>query len=141
MKNETLGQAYARVARRKKKALGFLDFYDGKCFRKKPSDEESKLQMYFVHWLDGLDILYCASAGGIRASAWAGAKLKKMGYKRGFPDIFIYVSKNGYNGLAVELKSRTGFCIEISERMARRPIACRIQGHDHAARIKFLGWI
>ena len=31
-------------------------------------------------------------------------KAKATGYKRGFPDLFIYEPRNNYHGLAIELK-------------------------------------
>lgn len=43
------------------------------------------------------------SAAGKRYSP-EGAKLKSMGTKSGFPDLFIFAAKCGYHGLFVELK-------------------------------------
>ena len=37
-----------------------------------------------------------------------GAKLKKMGLKKGLPDIQVYAARHGYHGLLVELKTTTG---------------------------------
>jgi REP element-mobilizing transposase RayT len=33
-----------------------------------------------------------------------GIKAKKSGYKKGFPDLFIYEPRGEFNGLAIELK-------------------------------------
>ncbi len=34
--------------------------------------------------------------------------MKQTGYVKGFPDLFIYESRNGFNGLAIELKTFKG---------------------------------
>jgi len=36
--------------------------------------------------------LYCASAGGVRTSIKQAIKMKRTGYVKGFPDLFIYES-------------------------------------------------
>ena len=52
--------------------------------------------------------LYCASAGGVRTSIKQAIKMKRTGYVKGFPDLFIYESRKGYHGLAIELKTTKG---------------------------------
>lgn len=37
-----------------------------------------------------------------------GAEFKAMGVKRGVPDIWLPIPKNGYHGLVLELKTRNG---------------------------------
>lgn len=54
----------------------------------------------------GNTILYCASAGGMRTSKHVGAKMKRAGYKKGFPDLFFYEPRGDYKGLAIELKTK-----------------------------------
>lgn len=44
---------------------------------------------------------------GKRSAAY-GAQLKRMGMKRGFPDMLLAVARGGYHGLFVELKSANG---------------------------------
>lgn len=68
--------------------------------------EEWFLQKEFAHWLDAQGILYCASAGGMRTNIGTAVKMKMAGYKKGFPDIFIYEPKGQYHGLAIEVKAR-----------------------------------
>jgi len=75
--------------------------------RKPQSQEEMILQVRFANWLNKMEIVYCASGKSFSHKATAG-KMKAMGYKKGFPDIFIYEPRGGYYGLAIELKSKTG---------------------------------
>lgn len=69
--------------------------------RKNP---EQHLQEWYCLFLESLGVLYCASAGGMRTNIRTAVKMKRAGYKKGFPDIFIYEPRGKYHGLAVELK-------------------------------------
>jgi len=53
-------------------------------------------------------LLYCASAGGVRTSIAEARRMKATGYKRGFPDLFFYEPREGFMGLAIELKRPQG---------------------------------
>lgn len=53
-------------------------------------------------------LLYCASAGGVRTSIGAAVKMKAAGYRKGFPDLFIYQPSGIYHGLAIEFKTVRG---------------------------------
>jgi hypothetical protein len=53
-------------------------------------------------------LLYCASAGGVRTSIAEARRMKATGYKRGFPDLFFYEPREGFMGLAIELKRDKG---------------------------------
>lgn len=72
-------------------------------------------QKSLVKWLDlqHPHILYCASAGGMRTSQGTASKMKASGYKKGFPDLFIYEPRSRYHGLAIEMKRKKGG--EVSE--------------------------
>ena len=35
-------------------------------------------------------------------------RMKATGYKRGFPDVFVYEARGGFHGLAIELKKEKG---------------------------------
>lgn len=59
------------------------------------------------------DLLVHVPNGGVTSGfrakngAWvsrAGMRLKAMGQKRGFPDLFLFVPKDGYHGYAIEMK-------------------------------------
>lgn len=65
---------------------------------------EASLQQWYVRYLESKGLLYCASAGGLRTSMKQAVKMKRTGYKRGFPDIFIYEPRGGWHGMAVEIK-------------------------------------
>ncbi len=52
--------------------------------------------------------LYCASAGGMRTSYLQAVKMKRTGYVKGFPDLFIYEPRGEFYGLAIEMKKEKG---------------------------------
>ena len=54
------------------------------------------------------NIRYCASAGGVYTGIKQARKMVRTGYVKGFPDLFIYEARNGYHGLALELKTIKG---------------------------------
>lgn len=56
-----------------------------------------RLSKYIVHVPNGGDI-----------GAKKGAKLRKMGVKKGYPDLVIDIAKGGYHGLRIELKRLKG---------------------------------
>jgi hypothetical protein len=58
------------------------------------------------------DALYCASAGGMRTSYLQAIKMKRTGYVKGFPDLFIYEPRGEFHGLAIEMKKVKGSKIE-----------------------------
>jgi len=65
---------------------------------------EAILQEFFAGWLTNKGVLFCASAGGMRTKIRTAIRMKKMGYKKGFPDIIIYEPRGNYCGMAIELK-------------------------------------
>jgi len=66
---------------------------------------EYELQKAICKYLDLKGILYCASMGGQYQPHFSQRiKAKKSGYKKGFPDLFIYEPVGEFNGLAIELK-------------------------------------
>lgn len=54
-----------------------------------------------------LEMLFAVPNGGQRHIAVA-RKLKAEGVRAGVPDLFLPVARNGYHGLFVEMKTRTG---------------------------------
>lgn len=53
------------------------------------------------------DFLHHSPNGGLR-NAREGAKFKRMGVLSGFPDLFLFVPRNGLCGLFIELKAKKG---------------------------------
>ena len=78
----------------------------GYCLKRRMP--EDALQIAFAQWLDEQGIMYNASCAGMRTHIKIAVKMKAMGAKKGFPDIFIYETTRKYHGLALELKSKTG---------------------------------
>ena len=69
--------------------------------------KEYQLQKAVCKYLDLQNVLYCGSMGGQYQVHYSQRiKAKKSGYKRGFPDLFLYESSpcGNYHGLAIELK-------------------------------------
>ena len=61
------------------------------------AQNELKVQIAVVNWIkyNFPELLYCASAGGMRTSLSVAKKMKASGYVKGFPD----------NGMFIELKA------------------------------------
>jgi hypothetical protein len=78
--------------------------------RKATPESEANQQEIVIKYLRLAypDVLYCASAGGMRTSYLQAIKMKRTGYVKGFPDLFIYEPRNEYNGLAIEMKKEKG---------------------------------
>ena len=76
----------------------------------KNRQDELKIQIAVVNWIKSNfpEIRYCASAGGMRTSLSVAKKMKASGYVKGFPDLFLYHPTMTKNGLAIELKTKTG---------------------------------
>ena len=70
--------------------------------RKYPEDD---LQMACAKYLDLLGVLWFHCGNERKTSPRAGARLKKKGVKSGVPDILIFEPMDGFNGLAIELKT------------------------------------
>jgi hypothetical protein len=68
--------------------------------------KEYQLQKAVCKYLDLQNVLYCGSMGGqYQVHFSQRIKAKKSGYKKGFPDLFIYEPRGEYHGLAIELKT------------------------------------
>jgi hypothetical protein len=78
--------------------------------RKSTPESESNQQEIVIKYLRLAypDALYCASAGGMRTSYLQAIKMKRTGYVKGFPDLFIYEPRGGFFGLAIEMKKEKG---------------------------------
>ena len=54
------------------------------------------------------NILYCASAGGMRTSISVAKRMKATGYVKGTPDIAIYEPRGQFHSLFLEVKTLKG---------------------------------
>ena len=63
------------------------------------SEQEAVIQ--FCEYA-GIDIVHIANEG--KRSAHYGAELKRLGMRKGFPDLFIPKASKGFHGLFIELK-------------------------------------
>lgn len=77
-----------------------------------PTEEQE--QMKLIEWTElmtakwpELVLLHHIPNGGSRHSVEA-AKLKRMGVKRGVPDIHLPVARGGFHGLYIEMKRTEG---------------------------------
>ena len=67
--------------------------------------KEYQLQKAVCKYLDLNNVLYCGSMGGQYQQHFSQRiKSRNSGYKKGFPDLFIYEPRGDYLGLAIELK-------------------------------------
>ncbi len=82
---------------------GFKNYTPTKSKNKQP---EYELQVAVCNFLAFKypNIFFNGSAGGMRTYLSVAKRMKATGYKAGFPDLFIYEARNGYHGLAIELK-------------------------------------
>ena len=78
-----------------------------------------KIVSYMHHSPGGGKRASKIGANGKRYSPEA-AKFKAMGTLAGFPDLFIFIPKGGFNGLFIELKTKTGKVSENQELMIER---------------------
>jgi hypothetical protein len=78
--------------------------------RKATPESESNQQEIVINYIKLAypDVLYCASAGGMRTSYLQAVKMKRTGYVKGFPDLFIYEPRGAFYGLAIEMKKEKG---------------------------------
>lgn len=80
--------------------------------RKKPADEEHRLQCGCVRWyrMQHQDIgpmLFAVPNGGRRDKV-SGARLKAEGVVAGVSDLILLVARHGYHGLLIEMKTDKG---------------------------------
>lgn len=69
---------------------------------------EFEIQTAIVDWLEANQFVYFAVPNGELRTKSTGAKLKRMGVKRGVPDLFICHTSKHSSGLFLEVKSKSG---------------------------------
>lgn len=73
-------------------------------------DIQQALFAYLAHIeprIPEVAFIYHVPNGGRRSVA-TGARLKRLGVKRGVPDIIVPMARQGYHGMAIELKRPDG---------------------------------
>lgn len=102
-----------------------------KPISKRTTPLEDSVQKAVVNYLKYAypTALYCASAGGVRTSYKQAVKMKATGYVKGFPDLFIYEARHGYNGLAIELKTEKGVASPEQKQWQQKLIERGYQAH------------
>lgn len=83
------------------------------------------------------DVFFNGSAGGVRTSLSQGKLMKRTGYQKGFPDLFLYEPRGEWHGLAIELKMEKGRATKEQEQVlqelrARGYAADVAKGFDEA---------
>ena len=70
--------------------------------------EETNEQIAVVDFCDlaGIPVVHIPNEG--KRSQMYGGILKRMGLRKGFPDLFVTCARLGYHGLFVEMKSKRG---------------------------------
>ena len=69
---------------------------------------EDELQIAVIEYceLRGIPVVHIPNEG--ERSVTYGALLKRMGMKRGFPDLFFPIARRGFHGLFIEMKTDKG---------------------------------
>jgi hypothetical protein len=76
--------------------------------KKKRNNEEQTEQIKFATWLDKRGVRFYHVPNGGNRNMFEAIKFKRMGTKRGVPDICIPVARCGRHGLYIEMKSKVG---------------------------------
>jgi hypothetical protein len=69
---------------------------------------ESELQIAVVEYceLRGIPVVHIPNES--KRTVTYGAMLKRMGMRKGFPDLFLPIARKGYHGLFIEMKTDKG---------------------------------
>ena len=107
------------MAIRRNTRSGYTKSTQTKSKNKQPEYELQKAICYYLD-IKYNKVFYNGSAGGMRTYLSVAKRMKATGYKSGFPDIFIYESRNGYNGLAIELKVKGNYASANQKKVIQR---------------------
>lgn len=120
---------------------------DQKLSKRRKRNPEWDLQVRFVEYLEKEmpNVLFCASIAGVWLGHRLGNYCKMAGYRRGFPDMYIYEPRGGYCGLFIEFKAKGKRVIggsdqeKILMQLAKRGYCVRVIDSLESA-IKTLKW-
>ncbi len=82
--------------------------------RKKRKNDEEVEQIKFITWLEKVNVHCYHPRNGGSLNALEGAKFKRMGVRRGVPDLCIPYARKAYHGLYIELKRVDGKLSDLS---------------------------
>lgn len=92
--------------------MKYDEFLKSEHYRKKPFDEEHRIQAMCVRWFRFKWMCYArnlfAVPNGGRRDQITGAKLKEEGVLAGVSDLILLVARGNYHGLCIEMKTKTG---------------------------------
>lgn len=93
-----------------------------KAGKRKNGSPEHDIQVRIVDHLEAMAVppLYSATVGGVRVAMHTALRMKQAGYKKGIPDLLIFEPRNGYCGLALEVKTPTGRASEHQKEWQRQ---------------------
>lgn len=110
--------------------------------------EEDAEQIALCEWLDRKRLLYYHPANGGARSAVTGALLKRMGVKKGVPDICICEPNFDHHGLYIEMKKRKGGRVSEEQKewlqgltdRGYKAVVCRGWDEAREAVEEYMGW-
>jgi hypothetical protein len=72
--------------------------------------DEYDIQKQIVQYVEAAHpgVMFCASLGGLRLPMGLAVKAKKLGYRKGFPDLEFPEPRGCFHGLYIELKADEG---------------------------------
>lgn len=78
--------------------------------KRKNNSPEHDIQVRIVDYLETMEVppLFSATVGGVRVAMQTALRMKRGGYRKGIPDLLIFEPRNGYYGLALEVKTDKG---------------------------------
>jgi len=83
---------------------------------------EETEQIWLADWLRAKKILFTSSANGGSRHPAEGRKFKRMGVRKGWPDIEIPYARKSYHGLYIELKRVEGSVISVDQKICLRQL-------------------
>lgn len=103
---------------------------------------EALIQFHVIRYVNFAypDMLYCASAGGVRTGFKQAVKMKRTGYVKGFPDMMFLEPVGKHLGLFIELKTEKGVLSKeqkdwLKQLNKRGYLACCCYGFDDAKEV------
>lgn len=93
---------------------------------------EDKLQEKVVEYITNTypDVMFDGNSKNIKLEIWQGVAMKRMGKRRGYPDMFIAAPRHGYHGLYIELKRDGERVNKLDGKWANEHVAEQAKVHE-----------